>query len=300
MAAERLTTFERDGLVFDVRDEGPLDGSAVVLLHGFPETSASWSDVIPRLTAAGYRSVAPDQRGYSRHARPRGRRAYRRDQLVGDVLALIDRIGVDRVHLVGHDWGAAVAWAVATEHPNRVLTLTSLSIPHPAAFRRAALTSGQGFRSWYMGFFQIPGVPEALLRSGDWRRFRRNLLRSGLSPAFADRYIAVLRQPGALTSAINWYRGMRPLADSRPTSVATPTLLIWGSRDAFVHPKGVRDTARFVSGPYRLEVLEGGSHWIPEEAPDRVAELLGAHFASASQGSSHPPKRPGSRRVRKG
>src|SRR4029077_9207106 len=140
----------------------------------------------------------------------------------------------------------------------------------------------------------------ALLRSGDWRRFRRNLLRSGLSPAFADRYIAVLRQPGALTAALNWYRGMRPLADSRPTSVSTPTLFVWGSRDAFVHPKGVRDTARFVSGPHRLEVLEGGSHWIPEEAPDRVAELLGAHFASASQGSSHPPKRPGSRRVRKG
>ncbi len=215
---------------------------------------------------------------------------------MGDVLALIDRIGAERVHLVGHDWGAAVAWAVATEHPNRLLTLTSLSIPHPAAFRRAALTSGQGFRSWYMGFFQIPGVPEALLRSGDWRRFRLNLIRSGLSPEFADRYIAVLRQPGALTAAINWYRGMRPFADSRPIAVSTSTLLIWGSRDAFVHPKGVHDTARFVSGPYRLEVLEGVSHWIPEQAPDRVAELLGAHFASASPGPSHAHHRRAARK----
>jgi pimeloyl-ACP methyl ester carboxylesterase len=287
VAVERMTRYERDGLVFDVRDEGPLDGPVVVLLHGFPETSASWSDVIPKLVDAGYRAVAPDQRGYSPDARPRGRRAYRRRELVADVLALIDQTGAERVHLVGHDWGAAVAWAVAMDHRNRLLTLTSLSIPHPAAFRRAALTSSQGFHSWYMGFFQIPLVPEALLRSGDWRRFHRNLIRSGLSPQYADRYVAVLRQPGALTAAINWYRGMRPYADSRPTRVSTPTLVIWGSRDAFVRPKGIRDTAQFVSGPYRLEVLDGVSHWIPEQVPDRVAELLGSHFASAPTEPSH-------------
>src|ERR1700737_4666991 len=110
-AVERMTRYERDGLVFDVRDEGPLDGPVVVLLHGFPETSASWSDVIPKLVDAGYRAVAPDQRGYSPDARPRGRRAYRRRELVADVLALIDQTGAERVHLVGHDWGAAVAWA---------------------------------------------------------------------------------------------------------------------------------------------------------------------------------------------
>ena len=287
MAGERVTSFERNGLIFDVRDDGPLDGPAVVLLHGFPETSASWKDVMPRLAGSGYRVVAPDQRGYSPRARPRGRRAYRRSELVADVLALIDRVGAAGVHLVGHDWGASVAWAVAMEHADRLLTLTSLSIPHPAAFRRAALTSGQGFRSWYVGFFQIPALPEALLRSGDWRRFRRNLIRTGLTPEFAESYVTLLRQPGALSGAINWYRGLRPYADSRPVTVSTPTLLIWGSRDAFVHPKGIRDTARFVTGPYRLEVLEGVSHWIPEQAPDRVAELLGTHFASIPQETSH-------------
>src|SRR5438445_317950 len=151
-----LRTFSRDGLIFDVREEGPVAGAPVVLLHGFPETSASWRDVMLKLAAAGYHVLAPDQRGYSPRARPASRRAYRRPELVADVLALADQMDVDRFHLVGHDWGAAVAWGVAMEHPHRLRSLTSLSIPHPAAFRRAAFTSRQALRSWYMAFFQLP------------------------------------------------------------------------------------------------------------------------------------------------
>jgi len=274
-----LTTFRRGGLVFDVRDEGPSDGQVVVLLHGFPETSASYQDIVPRLVSAGYRTLVPDQRGVSPRARPAARLAYRMNELVADVIALADQAGAARFHLVGHDWGAAVAWQVAMRHPDRLHTLTSLSIPHPAAFRNAVFTSGQGLRSWYMLFFQLPAVPEALLTAPGWTRFKQGLVRSGLPEKFADTYVEHLRQPGALTAALNWYRGLRPFADAKPTRVSTPTLLIWSTRDAYVHEKGVRSTARFTRGPYRLEILEGVSHWIPEQAPDRVAELLLPHLA---------------------
>jgi pimeloyl-ACP methyl ester carboxylesterase len=270
----RLRSFSRDGLLLDVRDEGPADAATVVLLHGFPETSESWRDVTPRLVSAGYRTLAPDQRGYSPRARPRRRRDYRRPELVADVIALVDQAGVETFHVVGHDWGAVVAWALAIEHPDRVRTLTSLSIPHPAAFRRAALSGRQALRSWYMAFFQLPAVPEAMLSARNWVPFRQNMLRSGLEASFADVYTEHMRQPGALTAALNWYRGLRPIADGRGVSVSVPTLLIWGGKDAYIDEKGVRLTERYVTGPYRLEVLRDEGHWLPEAASGRVVELL--------------------------
>jgi pimeloyl-ACP methyl ester carboxylesterase len=253
----------------------------VVLLHGFPEGSESWEGVVPALWEAGYRTLVPDQRGYSPRARPAGRRAYRVRELVGDVIALADQAGVGRFHLVGHDWGAAVAWAAAALQPQRLRTLTSLSIPHPAAFQHAALTSAQGLRSWYMAFFQLPVIPEALISVGDWRYLRRFLVGSGLSDDFADRYIERLRHPGALTAALNWYRALQPFSGGRLGPVSTPTLLVWGTDDRFVHSAGVHATARYVAGPYRLEILEGVSHWIPEEVPARVASLLLSHLTAA-------------------
>ena len=276
-----LQTFERDGLVFDVRDEGPEDGPVVVLLHGFPQTSASWDAIVPGLTSAGYRTLAPDQRGYSPRARPRGRRAYRTSELVADVIALADQAGVERFHLVGHDWGAAVAWSLAIARPDRLLSLTALSVPHPAAFRRAMLSSTQALHSWYFGFFQIPRLPEALVGSRQGQALRANLVRSGLPAEYARRYADHMRDPGALTAAINWYRGLRPIADARPIPVTTPTMLLWGDRDSFLRRRGVLGTARYCTGPYRLEILEGVSHWIPEQAPERVVELLLPHLAAA-------------------
>jgi pimeloyl-ACP methyl ester carboxylesterase len=276
-----LQTFERDGLVFDVRDQGPADGPAVILLHGFPQTSASWDAIVPGLNNAGYRTLVPDQRGYSPRARPRGRRAYRSPELVADVVALADQAGVERLHLVGHDWGAAVGWATAIARPDRLLSLSALSVPHPAAFRGAMLTSTQALHSWYMGFFQVPRLPEALLGARQGRAMYANLVRSGLPARFAREYVEHMRQPGALTAAINWYRGMRPIADARPIPVSTPTLLLWGTRDPYLRRSGVLATARYVTGPYRLEVLEGVSHWIPEQAPDQVVRLLLPHLAAA-------------------
>ena len=158
-----MDQFRRDGLVFDVRDEGPADGPVVVLLHGFPQRNSSWDAIIERLTAQGYRCLAPNQRGYSPGARPQRRRDYRIPELVADVGALIDASGAQRVHVVGHDWGAAVAWSVAAEMPERLATVVPVSVPHPAAFLKAIPTSRQGLASWYMYFFQLPYVPELLL-----------------------------------------------------------------------------------------------------------------------------------------
>src|SRR5246500_3853893 len=158
--------YRRDDLIFDVRDAGPPDGPVVVLLHGFPQRNDSWNAVVDRLTAQGYRCLAPNQRGYSPGARPSRRRDYRISELVADVGALIDASGAQRVHLVGHDWGAAVAWRVAQQFPDRLLTVTSMSVPHPGAFLKALVTSRQGLASWYIYFFQLPRIPEWYLKRG--------------------------------------------------------------------------------------------------------------------------------------
>jgi pimeloyl-ACP methyl ester carboxylesterase len=275
-----VNEFRNGELVFDVRDEGPADGQVVILLHGFPQTKAAWDDVVPGLADAGYRVLAPDQRGYSRRARPTGRRAYAASNLVGDVLALADEAGAEGFHLVGHDWGAAVAWYCAMWHPERVRTVTSLATPHPAAFQRALLSSTQILKSWYFLVFQLPRVPEWMATSPQGRpRFRQALLRSGLPEAKLDQYLAALDEPGALTSVFNWYRAV---AFSRPSqhsgAVNVPTLYVYGGGDVALGRRAADLTANYVAGPYRFEVLEDASHWIPEEVPDTVVRLLLEHF----------------------
>jgi pimeloyl-ACP methyl ester carboxylesterase len=269
-----MDSFRRGDLVFDVLDTGPADGPVVVLLHGFPQRADSWAQVAARLTAEGYRCVAPDQRGYSPRARPRGRVP----ELVADVLALVDATGAERVHLVGHDWGAAVAWAFAAEHPERLASLSALSVPHPAGFLRAMVTSRQLLASWYMYAFQLPALPEGLLvgrRGAGWSRFARFLRATGQSAAAAERDARAMAEPDALRGGLGWYRAV-PLADprSQDATVAVPSLLVWSDGDSAVLRKGVDACASWVSGPYRLEVLHGVSHWIPDEAPDAAADLL--------------------------
>jgi len=192
--------FTREGLTFDVADTGPAGAAAVVLLHGFPGSARTWDAVAPALAGAGYRVLVPTQRGYSPRARPAGRRAYRVEALVADVLALADQAGLDRFHLVGHDWGGAVAWQLATAHPDRVASLTSLSTPHPRAMLRAMVTSRQALHSWYIAAFQVPRLPEALLMIGGGQRFVAQLQRSGLPPGVARGYAEDLSAPGALTT----------------------------------------------------------------------------------------------------
>src|SRR5271156_3448185 len=175
--------YRRDDLIFDVRDAGPPDGPVVVLLHGFPQRNDSWNAVTDRLTAQGYRCLAPNQRGYSAGARPAHRRDYRIPELVGDLGALIDASGARQVHLVGHDWGAAVAWAAAAEMPERLATVSPISVPHPAAFMKSLATSRQGLASWYMYFFQLPRIPEWLLTRRNGAFASEFLRRGGQKPS---------------------------------------------------------------------------------------------------------------------
>jgi pimeloyl-ACP methyl ester carboxylesterase len=282
-----MREFQRADLTFDITDAGPADGEVVVLLHGYPENRTSWDAVTPLLVDAGFRVLAPDQRGYSPRARPTGRKAYTADNLVGDVLALADAAGAERFHVVGHDWGGAVAWYAAMWHPDRVATLTSLATPHPTAFARSILTSTQFFRSWYFFFYQLPRLPEWTASSRFGKpRFRDTLLRSGLPPEKLEAYMAVLDQPGAMTAAINWYRAVPFTPPSRQQPVSVPSLYVYGAGDFALGRRAAELTGRYVTGPYRFEVLDGVSHWIPEEVPDVVVDLVLDHVAQPDASSS--------------
>jgi pimeloyl-ACP methyl ester carboxylesterase len=278
--------FTNAGFSFEVSDTPPAGdrgaGQVAVLLHGFPEDRHSWDGVVPALAAAGYRVLAPDQRGYSPGARPAARSAYTLSRLAGDVLALADAAGAGRFHLVGHDWGAGLAWYVAARHPDRLLSLAALSVPHPAAFSRALTGSGQAARSWYMAAFQVPWLPERVLSRGRGEAMRTLLIRAGLDPDSAARYAARAADPAAMRGPINWYRAL-PLGLREPVGrVGVPTLFAWSDGDRFVTRAAAELCGRYVTGPYRFEVFEGASHWLPEEVPDRVAGALLEHFATAS------------------
>ncbi|HEX4862832.1 MAG TPA: alpha/beta fold hydrolase [Acidimicrobiales bacterium] len=276
----RLEQFSRDGLTFDVTDVGPEEGRVVIALHGFPEDRHCWDAVGTALAGAGHRMLAPDQRGYSPRARPKGRRSYAMSELDADALALADAAGADRFDVVGHDWGGAVAWDLAGRHPDRVRTATVLSTPHPRAFQASMLRSSQLFHSWYMLFFQIPRIPEAGFRARGGRQMEASLRRSGLDPDSAARYAARFAEPGAMTGPVNWYRAL-PFEASSPTpAVEVPSLYVWSDNDRFLSRKAAELTARFVTGPYRFEVLAGEAHWLPTAAPEKVSHLLLDHLAA--------------------
>jgi pimeloyl-ACP methyl ester carboxylesterase len=277
----RITSFSRGKHSFPVRDTGPQDGPPVVLLHGFPQNSSSWQQVAARLDEQGYRTLAPDQRGYSPQACPSGRHSYRITELIDDIVELIGQAGLGPVHLVGHDWGAGVAWAVATRHPELLRSLTAVSVPHPAAFALSVLGSKQIFLSWYMVAFQLPWLPERLV-SKENGFFQQMLTRSGQSTAAALRDVRMLRQGNTATGAVNYYRALPYallLAPLFRGPVKVPTLQVWSDGDVAVGRKGHELSAKFVSAPWRLVTLAGVSHWIPEEAPERLAQLIAEHAA---------------------
>ena len=275
-----MDSFERDGLRFQVRDAGPPGGEPVILLHGFPEDGSSWDRVVPALHRAGYRTLAPDQRGYSPDARPTSRRAYRMQETVADVAALADAAGLGRFHLVGHDWGGFVAWGAGTVLADRLTSLTVVSTPHPRAFVEA-MPRGQVLRSWYMGVFQLPVVPERMLLRGGSKGLAQVLVRGGLDAEAARRYATRLAEPGALTGALNWYRALPYNLKAGPVpAVTVPTLYVWSDKDVALGRWAAERTARYVSGPYRFVELSGISHWIPEEAPEALVDALLPHLAA--------------------
>ncbi len=275
-----MEVFTHDGLTFEVTDTGPDGGRVVLALHGFPEDRHCWAALTGPLVAAGCRVLAPDQRGYSPGARPAGRRPYRLERLVADVLALARAAGPGPVDLVGHDWGAAVAWAVAARHPEAVRSLTALSVPHPGAMRRAALR-GQALHSWYMAAVQIPALPEALLARGEGRPFAAALVADGLDRASAERYAARAARR-ELTGPLNWYRAL-PFGGLAPLpAVRVPTLYVWGTEDRYITVAAARAGAGFVAAPYRFVALDGASHWLPSAAAAELAPLLLDHMGSVA------------------
>jgi len=272
-------TYDHDGLTFDVSEWGPGGGDVVILLHGFPANRSSWRGVAPSLGAAGYRVLAPDQRGYSPGARPPRRRDYAQAKLVGDVLALADVVGARRFHVVGHDWGGAIAWALGGRFPERLATLSVLSTPHPQAMAAAMIRSSQLLRSWYVAAFQLPFVPEAVVGLGGGARFRKMLVDSGLSEEHAAEYAEVMAS-GAARYAINWYRAI-PLTDPRGArAITTPTLYVYSTGDVALTRAAADRTGDHVTGSYRYEVIEGASHWLPEEQAHDVSRLLLDHLGA--------------------
>ena len=265
-----MRRIEGDGVTLAVLDEG--DGPPVLLLHGFPDSSAVWRHQVSALVAAGFRPIAPDLRGFGASDRPEGVDAYRVTRSVADVVAILDELGLERAHVVGHDWGAGLAWVLAALVPDRVDRLVVLSVGHPNTGLDP--TVEQREKSWYMLLFEREGDAEELLSRDDWR-LAREWMRGG---GDADRYLADLARPGALTAALNWYRAnplVRFQLAGRPLPpVAAPTLGIWSTGDRYLLEDGMVRSAEHVTGPWRYERIEGASHWLQLDAPERVNELL--------------------------
>ncbi|MCX7707089.1 MAG: alpha/beta fold hydrolase [Anaerolineae bacterium] len=256
-------------------------GPLVVLLHGFPEAWFAWQHQIPALVAAGLRVVAPDMRGYNLSDKPAGVASYALDRLADDVAALIRWCGAEQASVVGHDWGAVVAWAFAMRHPEMLTRLAILNVPHPARMARGLRTLRQLRKSWYMFFFQLPWLPEAAFRAGDYAFLRATLRRDPVrARAFSDedieRYVAAAAQPGALTAGMNYYRWIirHPRAAfAGLRRIEAPVLVIWGEQDRYLGPELAEPGKKWVPN-CRVERLPDASHWVQADAAERVNELL--------------------------
>mgnify|MGYP001133232434 CR=1 FL=1 len=281
--------YSRDGLTFDVDDSGPEDGPVTILLHGWPQDRTSWHAVTPRLTDAGLRVIAPDLRGYSPGARPPHHLDYAIDELIGDVIALVDELGAETAHIVGHDWGGALAWAVAARHPDRVATLTVLSTPSPAGMAHGVRQGDQLKHSWYMAIFALPVLPVLF-----FRLFAQQILEKiGMPRERAAHDAKRLRTPGAAEGTFNWYRAAlsptllwrkrkakgAPRRRSKHARVI-PTAYMWGAKDPAFSAAATSFTVnqlRERAGEradlvHTLELDTG--HWLMETHPETVAEFV--------------------------
>ena len=262
--------------VFELAEQGAPDGRPVLLLHGFPQTHRCFDGVAARLLAAepGLRLLAPDQRGYSPGARPAGPSAYAMGELVADALAILDAAGVGTVDVVGHDWGAAVGWNLAARHPERVRTLTAASVPHPAALTAAiAQDADQKERSAYMRLFREPGgkAEGVLLENG---AERLSTLYHPLTEAAAAPHLAALSDPDTLTAALNWYRAMTIQDSLELPTVSIPVTFVWSNGDVAIGRHAAELCGTFVTGPFRFVEIDAVSHWIPDQAPEMLADAV--------------------------
>jgi pimeloyl-ACP methyl ester carboxylesterase len=271
-----------DGIGLNVQLQGA--GPPVVLLQGFPDSLQLWQYVAPQLAAAGFRAIAVDQRGFGESDAPAGRRHYRIDRLMDDVTGLLDVLGVhEPVHLLGHDWGAVVAWGLAITRPDRVRSAAAISVGHPREYALAGLE--QRRKGLYTLGWQFPGLAERWLMADDWARMR-HWLRQHPEP---DGCVRDLARPGRLTAGLNWYRAnmLSALTRSWPPC-RVPVLGIWSSEDHCLAEDQMARSGRRVAAPWRYERIDGAGHWLPLEQPERIAALAIEWFSEASEASEVP------------
>jgi pimeloyl-ACP methyl ester carboxylesterase len=271
---------ETNGIRLHVVQAGPQSGTPVVLLHGFPEFWYGWRLQIPALVEAGCRVIIPDQRGYNLSDKPEGVKTFSMDELVKDVIGLIDALGYEKVNLVGHDWGAAVAWVVANQHPERLHRLGILNVPHPEVMKRFLKRDLEQLRrSWYILFFQLPWLPEALMRAQDWSAMVRALRDSGKAHTFTDadieKYKEAWSQPGALTAMLNWYRAAAryQMPDMKDALIRVPTLMMWGMKDVALSHRLARPSMDYCEEG-NLILFPEATHWVQLDEADSVNHYL--------------------------
>ena len=280
---------QTNGIRLHVVEAGPEGGPPVVLLHGFPEFWYGWRKQIGPLAEAGFRVIVPDQRGYNTSDKPKGVSAYRIETLAADVVGLLDAAGLPRASIVGHDWGGVVAWRLGLAHPDRVHRMAILNVPHPAVMRRHLRSSPRQLRrSWYVFFFQLPGLPERFLARDGFANLAR-AVRGGRRGTCTDEDLALYReawaQPGALTAMVNWYRAALRSAGQR-LRVSVEVLLLWGARDRFLGREMAGMSAALCDHG-RLEVFDGATHWLQHDEAEAVNDRL-VCFLSDSRSSAQP------------
>lgn len=278
LSTENVVKIEKKvgDLNFSVRTAGDSDkGIPVILLHGFPETSDMWEKLMNELAKEGYYCIAPDQRGYSPGARPKGKENYSYDLLVSDIVGIADVFEIDKFHLIGHDWGCTIGWRVAAKYSDRVKSYTAMSVPHPNAFMEAYLEDEeQNTASEYMRDFQTPDLPERTLSENNYEKLIASW--DKISQEEIEAYLDVFSQEGALTATINWYR--ENLEDTRAIqSVSVPTLHIWGNEDLYVRKRGFELTPKYVTGDYRFVEVKAG-HWLIQEQYEKIKNEIFPHL----------------------
>ena len=269
--AAAMRRIRGDGVELAVLDEG--QGRPVLLLHGFPDSSRLWRHQVPALTASGKRVIAPDLRGFGESEKPEAVKDYAIGRSAGDMVAVLDALEIERTDVVGHDFGAVVAWVLAARFPDRVDRLVAMSVGHPATTLERTMEDRE--KAWYQLLFQFPDVAEPLMQRDDWKLFREWLRDEG----DVEQYLADLSRPGALTAGLNWYRAnLAPQLELKPRpplpAVAAPTMGIWSSGDRYLTEHRMTASAEHVTGPWRYERVEGASHWMQLDQPDRINELL--------------------------
>lgn len=285
MTAIGFHSFALPNLNLQAAIAGPDDGPLVILLHGFPQCWYQWRHQIPPLAEAGFRVVAPDQRGYNLSDKTP---PYDLGTLVQDIEHLIAAAGRDSAHIIGHDWGAAVAWGLAATRPERVRTLAILNVPHPGPMGRALFGGNvrQMLASWYIAFFQLKWLPEWMLRRDHYAALRSGLQRSARRGAISDAdlevYARAWAQPGALTAMLGWYRGLRGMfaVDERQRwlkRIAAPTVILWGERVFALRVELAEESVYWLEQG-RLVRLPGATHWVAEDLPESITQHLLAHL----------------------